>query len=71
MLSENEYSHEKGCIWIGLEDDSLFEVCKEKGVKVLLEPRNMPWAYEMKIADADGNVIWLGTVPKVEEPAQS
>jgi hypothetical protein len=23
-----------------------------------------PWAYEMKIADPDGNTIWLGAEPK-------
>lgn len=66
MLSENPNAKEKGCVWIGLEDDSLFQIVKEKGVKVILEPRNMPWAFEMKIEDEDGNVLWLGTEPKVE-----
>lgn len=56
MLSENQNGKEKGCIWIGLEDDSLFKVCKDKGVKVVLEPRSMPWAYEMKI---EGVKTWI------------
>jgi uncharacterized glyoxalase superfamily protein PhnB len=67
MLTEDPISKDKGCIWIGLEDDSLFKICKDKGAKIILEPRNMPWAYEMKIEDQDGNVLWLGTEPKKEE----
>ncbi|MBV7328330.1 VOC family protein [Chloroflexi bacterium TSY] len=55
-------------VWIGLEDDSLFEVYKTKGVKVLQEPQNHPWAYEMKFEDIDGNVLWLGTGPKDDLP---
>jgi hypothetical protein len=47
-----------------LEDDSLFDTCQSAGIEILLEPRNMPWAYEMKIADPDGHVLWLGTEPK-------
>jgi hypothetical protein len=34
------------------------------GVTVLQEPENHPWAYDMKIQDFDGNVLWLGTEPK-------
>lgn len=56
------------CVWIGLADDSLFSEYKAKGVAVLQEPRNRPWSYEMKIADIDGNVLWLGTEPKTDEP---
>ncbi len=64
MLSEDSALSPKGCVWIGLENDSLFGICKSKGVKVILEPRNMPWAFEMKIEDEDENVLWLGTEPK-------
>src|SRR3954471_8906522 len=38
-------------VWIGLEDDSLFESFRAKGVKVHQEPRNEAWAYEMKFED--------------------
>ena len=55
-------------VWIGLEDDSLFSLYAERGVKVRQEPKNFPWAYEMKIEDIDGNVLWLGTGPRSDEP---
>ena len=54
-------------VWIGLEDDSLFDEVRAKGAKVLQEPLNRPLAYEMKIADIDGNVLWLGTEPRANE----
>jgi hypothetical protein len=55
-------------VWIGLEDDTLFDEYRAKGVKVLQEPLNRPWAYEMKVSDIDGNVLWLGTEPRTGEP---
>jgi predicted lactoylglutathione lyase len=57
-------------VWIGLEDDSLFGICKERGVKVRQEPRNFSWAYEMKFEDPDGNVLWLGTEPRKNMPME-
>jgi predicted lactoylglutathione lyase len=51
-------------VWIGLESDRLFSEYIAKGVTVLQDPRNHPWAYDMKIQDLDGNVLWLGTEPK-------
>lgn len=58
-------------IWIGLEDDSLFEEYRARGITVLQEPQNHPWAYEMKFADLDGNILWLGTEPKTNIPFAS
>ena len=55
-------------VWIGLEDESLFDEYKAKGVRVVQEPLNRRWAYEMKIADLDGNVLWLGTEPRANQP---
>jgi catechol 2,3-dioxygenase-like lactoylglutathione lyase family enzyme len=52
------------CAWIGLKTDALFDEFRVKGVKVLQEPSNQPWAYEMKFEDIDGNVLWLGTDPR-------
>jgi predicted lactoylglutathione lyase len=37
---------------------------KARGCKVVLEPRNRPWAFEMKVEDIDGHVLWLGTEPR-------
>lgn len=53
-------------VWIGLEDDSLFTVFVERGVEVMQPPKNYSWAYEMKLKDPDGNVLWLGTEPKTD-----
>jgi catechol 2,3-dioxygenase-like lactoylglutathione lyase family enzyme len=51
-------------VWIGIDDDSMFESIERSGVKVIQAPSNKPWAYEMKIADPDGNVLWLGAEPR-------
>jgi predicted enzyme related to lactoylglutathione lyase len=53
-----------GTVWIGLDGDSLIAALEKSGVTILQPPSNQPWAYEMKIADPDGNVIWLGAEPK-------
>jgi predicted lactoylglutathione lyase len=58
----------KVCVWIGLHDDRLFKTYKKRGVKILQEPCNRPWAYEMIFADPDGHVLWLGTEPKRNLP---
>ena len=66
MLSEGEG---KGMtVWVGMEDYSLFKEYADKGVTVVQEPRNRPWAYEMRIADIDGNILWLGTGPRDDIP---
>jgi predicted lactoylglutathione lyase len=68
MLSQRDAIAEPAWVMIGLEDESLFETWKSNGVKVLQEPRNCTWAYEMKFEDPDGNVLWLGTEPWRDEP---
>lgn len=60
-------------VWIGVESDALFHEYRKQGLRVLEEPTNYPWAYEMKFADPDGNILWLGTerradLPVVDEP---
>jgi predicted lactoylglutathione lyase len=68
MLLQQEPWNGPAWVWIGLHDDLLFEDFRAKGVKVLQEPRNERWAYEMKFEDVDGNVLWLGTEPKGDTP---
>ena len=63
MLSEHDGIGAPSWVWIGLESDRLFREFKDTGVSILQEPENRSWAYEMKICDADGNVLWLGTKP--------
>jgi uncharacterized glyoxalase superfamily protein PhnB len=55
-----------GTVWIGLEGDALFAALEKSQATILQPPSNKPWAYEMKIADPDGNVIWLGAEPKTQ-----
>jgi predicted lactoylglutathione lyase len=55
-------------VWIGLEDESLFEVYRANGVRVVQEPRNCSWAYEVKFEDIDGNILWMGTEPRKDQP---
>ena len=55
-------------VWIGVRDAAVFDDYRQKGVKVFQEPRNHPWAYEMKFEDMDGNVLWLGTESRSDLP---
>ena len=68
MLSQIEPWKSAGWVWIGLEDDFLFETYRSRGVKVRQEPQNHAWAYEMKFEDLDGNVLWLGTETRADLP---
>ena len=71
MLSEMHGERKPTWVWIGLSDDTLFEDYRAKGVKVLQEPCNQAWAYEMKFEDNSGNVLWLGTAPKKDLPIEN
>ena len=70
MLSEGDMGSPGTWVWIGLEDESLFEFLRGRSedVRIIQEPKNRPWAYEMKVEDPDGNVLWLGTEPRKDEP---
>jgi predicted enzyme related to lactoylglutathione lyase len=37
---------------------------KARGVKILLEPTNFPWALEFQVEDPDGNVLRFGSEPE-------
>ena len=64
IMLVQEPDNRNSCVWIGLENDKLFDIAREKGARVLQEPTNQPWAYEMRLLDPDDNVLWLGTGPK-------
>jgi predicted lactoylglutathione lyase len=55
-------------VWIGLRSDRLFKSVRAKRVKVIQEPQNHSWAYDMMFSDPDGNVLWLGTETKRDLP---
>ena len=51
-------------IWVGVEDVRRLQGEYEaKGVAILMEPTNYPWALEMHVEDPDGNVIRFGSEP--------
>ncbi len=68
MLSQRAAIAEPAWVWIGVQSDSLFDEFRSRGAKVYQEPKNCPWAYEMKFEDVDGNILWLGTEPKSDQP---
>lgn len=68
MLSQCSSGLSGVWVWIGVEDDSLFHLYRSRGVKVMQEPENHPWAYEMKFEDPDGNVLWLATEARKDMP---
>ena len=68
MLCQGFGASSPQIVWIGLEDETIFEEWKEAGVTVRQEPKNWTWAYEMKFEDPDGNVLWVGTEPRHGEP---
>jgi predicted enzyme related to lactoylglutathione lyase len=52
-------------VWIGVGDvEKLHADYEAKGVKILLEPTNYPWALEIHVEDPDGNVLRFGSEPK-------
>lgn len=67
MLVKRAKPAEPVWVWIGA-DVALFETCRAKGVKVVQEPKNYTWAYEMKFAVPDGNILWLGSGPRKDLP---
>jgi predicted lactoylglutathione lyase len=67
MLLQQEKPGSPAWVWIGA-DEALFQAYRAKGVKVFQEPRNCSWAYEMKFEDPDGNILWLGSDPKRDQP---
>ena len=68
MLRQSPTNASPSWVWIGVESDALFHLYRERGVKILQEPMNWSWAYEMKFEDPDGNVLWLGTEPRNDLP---
>jgi hypothetical protein len=52
-------------VWIGVGDvRALDRVYRERGAVVLQEPKNEPWALEVRIEDPDGNVLRFGSEPE-------
>ncbi len=64
-LSEGDQGKSGTWVWIGVEDvAALHREYQASGAKILQEPRNYVWAYEMRIADPDGHVLRFGSAPR-------
>ena len=56
-------------IWIGVEMlEPFYAEYVEQGATIAQEPTNHSWAYDMKIKDPDGHLLWFGAGPKPELP---
>jgi catechol 2,3-dioxygenase-like lactoylglutathione lyase family enzyme len=69
FLSQGDQGNPGSWVWIGVEDaDALFNEYRAKGVQVRHPPTNYSWAFEMQVADLDGNILRLGSEPKSGQP---
>jgi catechol 2,3-dioxygenase-like lactoylglutathione lyase family enzyme len=56
-------------IWIGVTDVlALYHEFRTVGAVIRHEPRNYPWALEMRVEDLDGHVLRFGSEPLTDEP---
>jgi predicted enzyme related to lactoylglutathione lyase len=63
-LCRGSQGHGGAWVWIGVEDAAkLYETYKARGVPILMQPTNFPWALEIRVVDPDGNVLRLGSEP--------
>lgn len=70
FLSEGDQGNPGAWVWIGVEDaGALHEEWREKGAIIRNPPENFEWAYEMQVADPDGNVMRFGSDTLKGEPA--
>ena len=72
MLCQGDQRKSGTWVWVGVTDvDALHETLKARGAIVRHPPSDYPWAREMQIADLDGNVLRLGSDPRVgAEPGE-
>jgi len=69
FLCQGDQSGSPVWVWIGVGDaGALHEQLRSKGATIRHPPTNYDWAYEMQVADPDGNVLRLGSDPKKGEP---
>lgn len=56
-------------VWVGVDGaDEVFEEIRSRGARILQEPTNYSWAFEMKVEDPDGHVLRFGAEPKADRP---
>jgi predicted enzyme related to lactoylglutathione lyase len=70
-LSEGDQGNPGTWVWVGVEDVALlYEEYRKSGAKILHEPKNYLWAYEMKVEDPDGHVLRFGSEPRNDIPIE-
>jgi catechol 2,3-dioxygenase-like lactoylglutathione lyase family enzyme len=69
FLCEGDQTAATTWVWLGCDDvDATHQELRAKGAIVRHPPTNYFWAFEMQIADPDGNVLRIGSDPKEGEP---
>jgi predicted enzyme related to lactoylglutathione lyase len=69
FLCEGDQTAATTWVWLSCPDvDAAHEELRARGAIVRHPPTHYEWAYEMQIADPDGNVLRIGGEPKEGEP---
>jgi len=69
FLCQGDQGHPGGWVWIGVGDAGrLHDELRSKGAVIRHPPTNYSWAYEMQVADPDGNVLRFGSDRKDGQP---
>lgn len=52
-------------VWVGVEDvEALYGEYRSAGARIVQEPTDYPWAYEMRVEDPDGHILRMGSSPR-------
>ncbi len=66
MLCQGDQGHAGAWVSVGVADAAaLHEDLKARGALVRHPPTDYPWALELQVSDPDGNVLRLGSEPRV------
>jgi catechol 2,3-dioxygenase-like lactoylglutathione lyase family enzyme len=69
FLCEVDQGNPGAWTWIGVPDAAaLHDELRGRGARIRHPPTNYEWAYEMQVADLDGNVLRLGSEPLADRP---
>lgn len=65
LLSKNSQGQPGTWVYVGVENArEVYEDLSSKGVTILMEPTNKPWALEVNVEDPDGHVLRFGSEPE-------
>ena len=65
LLSKKSQGQPGAWIYIGVENArEVYEDLSSKGVTILMEPTNKPWALEVNVEDPDGHILRFGSEPE-------